>query len=89
LKKTAGTVQGTSGKNGCRKIVYCLFICRSADRRIAGSSRVERFLSKEAPSYQPFEEVDLLMWRTSEIGYMAIINNRHEGMLYAGEVLKS
>lgn len=56
--------------------------------RIAGSSRVERFLSKEAPSYQPFDEVDLLLWRTSEIGYMAIINNSHEGLIYASEVFE-
>jgi len=54
--------------------------------RIAASAKVENFLSKEPADYQPGQEVDLMLWRTSEIGYMAIINNTHEGLLYAGEV---
>lgn len=54
--------------------------------RIAASARLERFLSSEPPDYQPMQEVELLLWRTTDIGYMAIINNKHEGLLYASEV---
>ncbi|MBW6489664.1 MAG: GntR family transcriptional regulator [Lentimicrobium sp.] len=54
--------------------------------RIAASARLERFLSPEPPDYQPMQEVELLLWRTTDIGYMAIINNQHEGLLYASEV---
>lgn len=54
--------------------------------RIAASAKVENFLSKEPVSFQPGDEVDLMLWRTSEIGYLAIINNSHEGLIYASEV---
>lgn len=54
--------------------------------RIAASAKVENFLSKEPVSFQPGDEVDLMLWRTSEIGYLAIINNTHEGLIYASEV---
>ncbi len=56
--------------------------------RIAASARLERFLSKEPPTYQPWEEVDLILWRTTDIGYMAIINNQYEGLLYSSEVFE-
>ncbi|MDY0101992.1 MAG: S1-like domain-containing RNA-binding protein [Lentimicrobium sp.] len=54
--------------------------------RIAASARLERFLSKETANYQPWEEVDLILWRTTDIGYMAVVNNQHEGLLYSSEV---
>lgn len=54
--------------------------------RIAASARLEHFLSKEPPTYQAWEEVDLILWRTTDIGYVAIVNNQHEGLLYASEV---
>lgn len=54
--------------------------------RIAASAKIENFLSKEPADYKPGQEVDLMLWRTSEIGYLAIINQTHEGLLYASEV---
>ena len=56
--------------------------------RIAASARLERFLSEEPPTYQPWEEVDLILWRTTDIGYVSIVNNQHEGLIYASEVYK-
>lgn len=56
--------------------------------RIAASARLERFINLEPADYKPLEEVDLLLWRTTDIGYMAIINNKHEGMLYASDVFE-
>jgi len=56
--------------------------------RIAASARLERFINLKPADYKPLEEVDLLLWRTTDIGYMAIINNKHEGMLYASDVFE-
>lgn len=56
--------------------------------RIAASARLERFINLEPADYKPLQEVDLLLWRTTDIGYMAIINNKHEGMLYASDVFE-
>lgn len=73
-------------EEGRRYVVYVFADPRTG--RLAGSSKLENFFSKEPPDYKPLEEVDLLLWRTSEIGYMAIVNNKHEGMLYADEVFE-
>lgn len=73
-------------EEGRRYVVYVFADPKTG--RLAGSSKLENFFSKEPPDYKPLEEVDLLLWRTSEIGYMAIVNNKHEGMLYAGEVFE-
>lgn len=56
--------------------------------RIAASARLERFINLEPADYKPLQEVELLLWRTTDIGYMAIINNKHEGMLYASDVFE-
>ncbi|MBN2414689.1 GntR family transcriptional regulator [bacterium] len=53
--------------------------------RIAASSRLDRFLDKEPVRYQKNEAVDLLICGTTEIGYKAIVNNRHWGVLYKNE----
>lgn len=73
-------------EEGRRYVVYVFADPKTG--RLAGSSKLENFFSNEPPDYKPLEEVDLLLWRTSEIGYMAIVNNKHEGMLYAGEVFE-
>lgn len=53
--------------------------------RIAASSRLDRFLGKEPPRYQKNEAVDLFICSMTDMGYKAIINNRHWGVLYKNE----
>ncbi len=57
-------------------------------KRIAGSSKVEKYLDNLPPEYEEGQEVDLLIYNQSDLGYKAIINNTHSGMLYANEVFK-
>ncbi|MCW3807701.1 CvfB family protein [Plebeiibacterium marinum] len=57
-------------------------------RRIAASSKVEKYLDNLPPEYEEGQEVDLLIYNQSELGYKAIINNTHSGMIYANEVFK-
>ncbi|GAB1405259.1 S1-like domain-containing RNA-binding protein [Lentimicrobium sp.] len=65
-------------------VVYVFSDERS--NRIAASAKIENFFSSAPPEYEPGEQVNLMLWRTSELGYLAIINNAHEGLLYASEV---
>lgn len=60
----------------------------SKQGRIVGSARIDRFLDRTAPSYQPGEEVDLLIARRTDLGFSAIVNDQHWGLLYAGEVFE-
>jgi len=56
--------------------------------RLAASAKVNKFLSKEIPPYEVNDEVNILIQRKTEIGYMAIIDNKFGGLLYKNEVFK-
>ncbi len=56
--------------------------------RIVASAKVERYLSKEIPAYEPGEEVDILIWQKTDLGFKAIIGNKYSGLLYDGEIFQ-
>ncbi len=56
--------------------------------RIMASARIDKFLSNTPPDYEYNQEVDLLIADETEIGYRAIINNRHWGLIYRSEVFR-
>lgn len=56
--------------------------------RIAGSGKVERFLDNTPPDFEVGQEVDLYVYSESEMGFTAIINNTHTGILYHSELFK-
>ena len=63
------------------RIVVCVVLDDKTDRIIA-SARLGRHLSKEAPGYRDGQQVDLLIASETELGYNAIIENAHRGLLY-------
>ena len=56
--------------------------------RVAATEKLERFLSNEILTVTEKEEVDLLVYRQTEIGYEMIVNNRHKGILHANEIYR-
>ena len=56
--------------------------------RIVASAKVERFLSKDRPEYEPGEEVDILVWQRTDLGYKVIVDNKFGGMLYHNEIFQ-
>ena len=56
--------------------------------RIVASAKVEHFLSKEHPTYQPGEEVDLLVWQKTELGWKVIVNQQHAALVYRQQVFR-
>ncbi|MBT8044588.1 MAG: GntR family transcriptional regulator [Verrucomicrobiae bacterium] len=67
-------------------VVY-IYVDPNSDRIVA-SRRINRHLSKEEPDYQVGQEVELMVYAKTELGYKAIINGRHSGVLFANEVFK-
>jgi predicted RNA-binding protein (virulence factor B family) len=57
--------------------------------RIMASAKVERYLSKEKPDYQPGQEVEIMIWQRTDLGYKAIVENQYSGLIYLGEIFKS
>ncbi len=68
---------------------YLVYIYRnSADERIVASSKVDKFLDKTPPPYRNGQEVSLIIAGTTDLGYKAIIDHAHWGVIYKNEVFK-
>ncbi len=56
--------------------------------RVAATEKVENLMRNEDLTVKEMEQVDLLVYRTSELGYVMIINNKHIGILHGNEVFQ-
>lgn len=56
--------------------------------RLAGSAKLEQFFERDTTALRSGEEVDLVIWAKSDLGYKAIINNLYEGLLYDNEIFQ-
>lgn len=54
--------------------------------RIVASAKVERYLSKDKPEYAAGDEVNILVWQKTDLGFKAIIDNKYSGLLYENEI---
>jgi len=57
--------------------------------RIAATEYIEQLLSNEELTVKELDEVDLIIYRETELGYAVIINNKHLGLLYSNEVYQN
>ncbi|UAY53683.1 RNA-binding protein [Ferruginibacter albus] len=57
--------------------------------RVAATEKIDLFLSNDDLTIKELEEVDLLVYRRTDIGYVCIINNKHTGVLHFNEVYRN
>lgn len=57
-------------------------------RRITATARLDRYLDKTPANYSVGQEVDLLVAEATDMGFKAIINNKHWGLIHKNEVFK-
>ncbi len=57
--------------------------------RLAATEKIEHFLSNNEVDLEVLEEVDLIVYRRTDIGYVVIINNKHTGVLHHNEIYRS
>jgi len=58
-----------------------------ADGRIVASSKIEKFLKDGTPhEFHVRQKVSLIIANTTDLGFKAIVNNSHWGVLYRNEV---
>lgn len=57
--------------------------------RLAATERLDSFLSNEELTVKELEEVDLIVYRRTDIGYVVIINNQHTGVLHHSEIYRN
>jgi len=66
---------------------YLVYVYLDPDsQRIAASAKLEKYLDNVIPEYQVGEEVSLIVESESDLGYNAIINHLHRGILYHDEL---
>ena len=56
--------------------------------RIMASAKIERYLSKDMPDYEPGQEVEVMVWQKTDLGYKVIVENRHGGLVYQNEIFQ-
>ncbi|EPJ89814.1 RNA binding S1 [Pseudomonas sp. CFII64] len=57
-------------------------------RRITATARLDRYLDNTPATYTVGQEVDLLVAEATDMGFKAIINNKHWGLIHKNEVFK-
>lgn len=60
-----------------------------ASGRLAASSKLDRFLDKTEPAYTVGEEVELLIAAKTDLGYKAIVNGLHWGVIFHNETFQA
>lgn len=70
-----------------RSYIVHVFIDKVSNR-IAASAKLEQFLDRIPPEYEVGQQVDLMIWQATDLGYKTIVNHYHQGMLYANEVFQ-
>lgn len=66
-------------------VVVAVLLDQQTDRIVA-SARISRHLDLTPPKYHEGEEVDLLIIGATPLGFKAIVNHAHTGLIYRAEV---
>lgn len=56
--------------------------------RIVASSKLDKFIDVWPADYQKWDKVDLIIGAKTDLGFKAIINNLHWGLLYDNEIFQ-
>ena len=56
--------------------------------RITASAKLDKFLGLQPADYAEGQEVDLIIYDRTDMGYKAVVNNSHGGMIYNNEVFR-
>ena len=67
---------------------YVVYLYLDPKQQVIGTTKLHKFLDEHAGNLKPGEAVDLLIVSESGMGYKAVVNGTHLGLLYKGEVFR-
>ena len=70
-----------------QEYVVFMYLDESTNR-LVGSSRIAEFLNNDNLKVKERDEVDLMIYEKTDLGYNAIINNYYKGLVYKNEIFK-
>lgn len=56
--------------------------------RIVASAKIDKFLSSEEPPYSKGDEVEIIVWQKTELGFKVIVDEKFAGMLFDKDVFQ-
>lgn len=56
--------------------------------RIVASAKIERYLSKERPEYKVNDQVSILVWQKTDLGFKVIVDNMYQGLVYDDQIFR-
>lgn len=72
-------------KEGQKYLLYCYV---DVSNRIVASTKLDRHLHKTPAQYKVGDRVDIIISEQTDLGYKAVVNQTHWGVLYQNEVFK-
>lgn len=65
-----------------------VYIYQDNSKRLCASMRIEKHSNKKTDGYKVGQPVDLILFGKSDLGYKALINKAHTGILFSDEVFQ-
>lgn len=56
--------------------------------RIVGTAKLDKYLDNIPPTYEPGQEVDIIVWKPTPMGWKVIIDHKHTGLLYKNQIFQ-
>lgn len=73
-------------EEGRKYVVHCYLDEKTF--RLTGSGKVDKFLSNVEVAYEVNDEVDLLVYRRTPLGWEVIVDERHKGLIFESDVFR-
>ncbi len=61
---------------------YVVYLYIDSSGRISASTRINKFIQTTAPAFSEGDQVELLLYQKTSMGFSAIINGTHSGLIY-------
>ena len=68
---------------------YLVYVKLDNKGRIVASSKLDHFLDKSPVTYNQWDEVDLLVAESTDLGRKVIINDTHWGLIHTSDIFQS
>ena len=78
--------QGRPMEIGHKYIVY--IYVDEVSGRIVGTARLDKYLDNVPATFVANDEVEVLVWKPTPLGYKVIINNTHTGLIYKNQIFR-
>jgi len=73
-------------EEGKNYVIYCFL--DEASFRLVASTKIDKFLRKEGAAFKVNDQVNLLVNRTTDLGWEVIIENAYKGLLFFNDVFR-